>query len=72
VLVRQEVKQIAGRAGRYGSIYDTGVVSTLHPDDLGHLHMSLITPDEPVMQAGEWWHAMLVKAQHICVTKSIL
>jgi len=32
---QSEILQIAGRAGRYGSKAGRGVVTTLHPEDLG-------------------------------------
>lgn len=41
-----EVKQIAGRAGRYGTKYATGHVTTLHAEDLDTLHHAMAC--EPV------------------------
>lgn len=48
----QEMKQIAGRAGRFGTAYAEGVVTTLHAADLALLHASLQQPDRDVAAAG--------------------
>ena len=48
-----EVKQIAGRAGRYSGDYSSGgIVTTLHPEDLSHLHICMGTPDLMISHAG--------------------
>lgn len=44
-----EVRQIAGRAGRYG-IYDTGYVNVLEDDEQIHIHHMLDTDDTSDMQ----------------------
>ncbi|KAJ1922156.1 RNA helicase [Mycoemilia scoparia] len=47
-----QVRQIGGRAGRYQSAYDKGVVTTLHNKDLHHLdkHINMLPP--PLPSAG--------------------
>lgn len=47
-----EVKQIAGRAGRYGSKFPVGEVTCLHADDLPLLHSSLESPSPTLESAG--------------------
>lgn len=48
-----EVKQIAGRAGRYSGEYGSGgVVTTLHQEDIEHLHACMNTPDMMISHAG--------------------
>ncbi|GLT78559.1 hypothetical protein SLA2020_500900 [Shorea laevis] len=49
-----EIKQIAGRAGRYGSKFPVGEVTCLRADDLPLLHSSLtaLPPIIELMQAG--------------------
>ncbi|KAJ8768473.1 hypothetical protein K2173_021626 [Erythroxylum novogranatense] len=47
-----EVKQIAGRAGRYGSKFPTGEVTCLDVDDLPLLHTSLNSPSPILERAG--------------------
>ncbi|XP_037491333.1 ATP-dependent RNA helicase SUV3, mitochondrial isoform X2 [Jatropha curcas] len=47
-----EVKQIAGRAGRYGSKFPVGEVTCLHADDLPLLHSSLESPSPILESAG--------------------
>ena len=48
-----EVKQIAGRAGRFNSRYGKGgVVTTLHKEDLPLLRDALETPSEPLKAAA--------------------
>lgn len=49
LLTSQEVKQIAGRAGRIG-IYDTGYVACLD-DGIDYIEAMLLSEDEPVRQA---------------------
>jgi hypothetical protein len=48
----QEVKQIAGRAGRFGTAYAQGVVATLHEADRDYLRHCLLQPYESVPAAG--------------------
>ncbi|KAK4750095.1 hypothetical protein SAY87_027544 [Trapa incisa] len=47
-----QVKQIAGRAGRRGSVYPRGLTTTLHLDDLDYLIECLIEPFEEVKKVG--------------------
>ncbi|KAL5785598.1 hypothetical protein ACOSQ2_007990 [Xanthoceras sorbifolium] len=47
-----EIKQIAGRAGRYGSKYPVGEVTCLDPEDLPLLHSSLESPSPTLERAG--------------------
>ncbi|KAK9925092.1 hypothetical protein M0R45_033433 [Rubus argutus] len=47
-----QVKQIAGRAGRRGSIYPDGLTTTLILDDLGYLIECLKQPFDEVKKAG--------------------
>ncbi|KAL2623078.1 hypothetical protein R1flu_003283 [Riccia fluitans] len=47
-----QVKQIAGRAGRRGSIYPEGVTTTFFSQDLPYLDASLIQDFEPSTAAG--------------------
>ncbi|XP_019108298.1 DExH-box ATP-dependent RNA helicase DExH16, mitochondrial isoform X2 [Beta vulgaris subsp. vulgaris] len=47
-----EIKQIAGRAGRYGSKYPVGEVTCLEGEDLPLLHTSLNSPSPPLERAG--------------------
>ncbi|KAK6265788.1 hypothetical protein QUC31_016625 [Theobroma cacao] len=47
-----EIKQIAGRAGRYGSKFPMGEVTCLDADDLPLLHSSLKSPSPILEQAG--------------------
>lgn len=44
--------QIAGRAGRFGTQWEHGYVTTFKPDDLGTLQELLRQPPEPLLQAG--------------------
>ena len=46
------MKQIAGRAGRFGTSYATGQVTTLHGADRDTLRGSLLWPDESIPGAG--------------------
>ncbi|KAJ6356493.1 hypothetical protein OIU78_004566 [Salix suchowensis] len=50
-LTISEVKQIAGRAGRYGSDFPVGEVTCLHADDLPLLHSSLTSPS-PILECA--------------------
>ncbi|PIA57455.1 hypothetical protein AQUCO_00600290v1 [Aquilegia coerulea] len=47
-----QVKQIAGRAGRRGSIYPEGLATTLHLDDLNYLIECLKQPFDEVKKVG--------------------
>lgn len=47
-----EIKQIAGRAGRYGSKFPAGEVTCLDSEDLPLLHSSLDTPSPILERAG--------------------
>lgn len=47
-----EIKQIAGRAGRYGSKYPVGEVTCLDVEDLPLLHSSLKSPSPDLERAG--------------------
>uniref|UniRef100_A0A803N967 Helicase C-terminal domain-containing protein n=1 Tax=Chenopodium quinoa TaxID=63459 RepID=A0A803N967_CHEQI len=47
-----EIKQIAGRAGRYGSKYPVGEVTCLNEEDLLLLHSSLNSPSPDLERAG--------------------
>ncbi|XP_045488047.1 ATP-dependent RNA helicase SUV3 homolog, mitochondrial [Pieris rapae] len=52
VISISQALQIAGRAGRYGSVWETGFVTTYRPEDLPTLKILLSKPPEPVTQAG--------------------
>ncbi|KAL6952068.1 RNA helicase [Sarracenia purpurea var. burkii] len=47
-----QVKQIAGRAGRRGSLYPDGLATTLHFDDLDYLIECLKRPFDDVQKVG--------------------
>jgi ATP-dependent RNA helicase SUPV3L1/SUV3 len=47
-----EVKQIAGRAGRYGSIYDKGVVTAMDKHALKYIRTKLLNETTPIHRAG--------------------
>ncbi|XP_051178349.1 ATP-dependent RNA helicase SUV3, mitochondrial [Lolium perenne] len=47
-----EIKQIAGRAGRYGSKFPVGEVTCLDTEDLPLLHSSLKSPSPIIERAG--------------------
>lgn len=47
-----ESKQIGGRAGRFGSAYDTGTIMALNRKDLKHLHASIGKETPSVSAAG--------------------
>ena len=51
-LTSSEVKQIAGRAGRYGTANNEGTVTCLNKDDLDYLHECLKAPVEELETAG--------------------
>lgn len=43
---------LIGRAGRYGSAWETGYVTTYKPEDLATLKKLLANSPDPVTQAG--------------------
>lgn len=47
-----EIKQIAGRAGRYGSKFPVGEVTCIRSEDLPLLHSSLKLPSPSIERAG--------------------
>ncbi|ORX60477.1 P-loop containing nucleoside triphosphate hydrolase protein [Hesseltinella vesiculosa] len=47
-----QIKQIAGRAGRFGTAYGSGEVTTLGPKDLDYVHEALDMPTIPLKLAG--------------------
>ncbi|XP_042489420.1 ATP-dependent RNA helicase SUV3, mitochondrial [Macadamia integrifolia] len=47
-----EIKQIAGRAGRYGSKFPSGEVTCIDADDLPLLHSALESPSPTLEHAG--------------------
>lgn len=47
-----EIKQIAGRAGRYGSEFPVGEVTCLYASDLPLLHSALDSPSPILERAG--------------------
>ncbi|KAL8486446.1 hypothetical protein ACS0TY_023218 [Phlomoides rotata] len=51
-LTVSEIKQIAGRAGRYKSKYPDGEVTCLDPEDLPLLHSALSSPSPTLKKAG--------------------
>lgn len=51
-LSAQEVKQIAGRAGRFRSAHAAGHVTCLHDEDLHVLHEALATRSAPLEAAA--------------------
>ncbi|XP_047526470.1 ATP-dependent RNA helicase SUV3 homolog, mitochondrial [Vanessa atalanta] len=52
VISISQALQIAGRAGRYGSAWETGYVTTFKPEDLATLKTLLAQPPDPITQAG--------------------
>ncbi|XP_041972832.1 ATP-dependent RNA helicase SUV3 homolog, mitochondrial [Aricia agestis] len=52
VISVSQALQIAGRAGRYGSAWETGYVTTFRADELGTLKELLGRSPDPVAQAG--------------------
>lgn len=52
MLPLQEIKQIAGRAGRYGTQYADGVVTCMSPEDLKCVRKGMQVADQPVLKAG--------------------
>ncbi|GFR43340.1 hypothetical protein Agub_g4260, partial [Astrephomene gubernaculifera] len=59
-LEASEVRQIAGRAGRFSSTHPTGYVTTLHPADLPALHRALGEAPQPVSRA-----CLLPSSEHL-------
>jgi replicative superfamily II helicase len=51
-LSSSEIKQIAGRAGRYGSKYSDGIVTCLKSHDQSYLLKSLGQTDRDIKRAG--------------------
>jgi len=51
-LTASQIKQIAGRAGRYGSMFSQGEVTTLEEDDLPTLHRALVHQTTSLERAG--------------------
>ena len=47
-----EIKQIAGRAGRFGTLYEDGVVTSMKGEDLRLIRRGMETLDEPITRAG--------------------
>ena len=76
-----EVKQIAGRAGRFGTAHPVGHVTCLYPEDLELLHEAMGESAVPLQRAslmprsvfevGRWWFGTAVRCfycQHwLCV-----
>ncbi|XP_034825459.1 ATP-dependent RNA helicase SUV3 homolog, mitochondrial [Maniola hyperantus] len=52
VISISQALQIAGRAGRYGSAWETGFVTTYNTEDLATLKTLLSQPPDPITQAG--------------------
>lgn len=48
----QEIKQIAGRAGRFGTQYENGEVTCMTYDDLKYVRQGMQVTDEPIIKAG--------------------
>mmetsp|Transcript_6276 Transcript_6276/g.8742 ORF Transcript_6276/g.8742 Transcript_6276/m.8742 type:complete len:386 (+) Transcript_6276:1-1158(+) len=51
-LTPSEIKQIAGRAGRFGSVFPTGEVTCLNEKDISRLQKALSSPIVPLKAAG--------------------
>ena len=47
-----EVKQVGGRAGRFGSLHANGEVTCLYADDLPYLRHAMTTPNPSISKAG--------------------
>ena len=54
-----EIKQIAGRAGRYG-IYDKGYVSAMGEQELEYIRERFEAPEEPLTQVNLGFHQVLL------------
>ena len=54
-ITTSQALQIAGRAGRYGSSFKQGEVTTMHRDDLVQLKEILNEPVRPVKVRGSVW-----------------
>lgn len=52
LLMASEVKQIAGRAGRFRSSHEVGEVTCLHHDEIAYLHRCMNQKDSDVHKAG--------------------
>lgn len=52
LITTSQALQIAGRAGRYGSSFKQGEVTTMHRDDLAQLKEILSEPVRPVKVRG--------------------
>jgi ATP-dependent RNA helicase SUPV3L1/SUV3 len=50
-LQASEVKQIAGRAGRYSSDHPRGYVTCLHGEGMEHLHACMASRSEEISSA---------------------
>ena len=57
-MIIQEIKQIGGRAGRYGSLYPLGEVACLRSHDVDHLNKSMSSSDTTVKKAGSLVNAV--------------
>ncbi|KAL4452034.1 hypothetical protein ABPG75_007696 [Micractinium tetrahymenae] len=51
LLTPAEVKQVAGRAGRYGSRFSSGIVTATSAEDLDYVAWALQQPPEPLQRA---------------------
>ena len=47
-----EIKQIAGRAGRFGTLYEDGLVTTMRTEDMKLVRQGMETLDKPITRAG--------------------
>ena len=47
-----ELKQIAGRAGRFGTLYEDGLVTTMRTEDMKLVRQGMETLDKPITRAG--------------------
>ncbi|CAM9327645.1 unnamed protein product, partial [Phaeothamnion confervicola] len=52
LLEPHEVKQIAGRAGRFGGPFDQGFVTCMQQRDMAHLRDGMAAPEEDLAAAG--------------------
>lgn len=58
-LYPSEIKQIAGRAGRFGSQYEHGEVTVLEPNDYKYLRTGLKELDQNLLQACKYYYLLL-------------